>query len=259
VSPSLPLFANLRRYTLAVVAAAETAANHAGVMQTTVPPNGEASEVEAGATLTIERNQMTALPEGWTLSQMKAEQPTGTYGEFKHEIINEAARPLNMPFNIAAGNSSGYNYSSGRLDHQTYFKSVGIEQDDLEIEALDRIFDAWIAEAILIEGYLPQAARAVGMEFDHEWFWDGVGQLDEVKSATAQEKRLANLTSTLADEYAREGKDWETAVEQIAREDKKLSDLGITRQRAAPAQQPAAVPAGTEPDDDEELDDNAYN
>jgi hypothetical protein len=37
---------------------------------------------------------------------MKSEQP-----EFKKEILNEIARCLNMPFNVAAGNSSGYNYA----------------------------------------------------------------------------------------------------------------------------------------------------
>ena len=29
-----------------------------------------------------------------------------------------------MPFNVAAGNSSGYNYASGRLDWQTYFRAL---------------------------------------------------------------------------------------------------------------------------------------
>ena len=43
---------------------------------------------------------------------------------FKKEILNEIARCLGMPYNISAGNSSGYNYASGRLDHQTYFKAV---------------------------------------------------------------------------------------------------------------------------------------
>ncbi len=55
---------------------------------------------------------------GWKIGQVRAEQPTTAYGDFKHEIINEIARPLQMPFNVAAGNSSGYNYVSGRLDHQ---------------------------------------------------------------------------------------------------------------------------------------------
>jgi hypothetical protein len=38
-----------------------------------------------------------------------------------------------MPFNVAAGNSSGYNYASGRLDHQTYFKAIRVEQAQLEV------------------------------------------------------------------------------------------------------------------------------
>ena len=49
------------------------------------------------------------------------QKPSTTYAEFKKELLNEIARCLNMPFNVAAGNSSGYNYASGRLDHQTYF------------------------------------------------------------------------------------------------------------------------------------------
>jgi capsid protein len=54
--------------------------------------------------------------------------PATTYAEFKKEVLNEIARCLNMPFNVAAGNSSGYNYASGRLDHQTYFKAIRVEQ-----------------------------------------------------------------------------------------------------------------------------------
>ena len=45
-----------------------------------------------------------------------------------------------MPFNIAACNSSGYNYSSGRLDHQTYYKSIRVEQAHLGTVVLDRIW-----------------------------------------------------------------------------------------------------------------------
>ena len=44
ITPALPLFAQLRRFTLAVLAAAETAADFAGVLQTDAPPNGEAED-----------------------------------------------------------------------------------------------------------------------------------------------------------------------------------------------------------------------
>ncbi len=57
-----------------------------------------------------------------------------------------------MPFNVAPGNSSGYNYASGRLDHQTYFKSIRVEQSQITRTVLVRILHAWLREAILIEG-----------------------------------------------------------------------------------------------------------
>lgn len=229
IASSLPLFAQLRRYTLAVVAAAETAADHAGVMETSAPanPDEDTPSVEVGATMQIESRMLTALPEGWKLSQMKAEQPTNTYPDFKNEIINESARPLNMPFNIAACNSSKYNYSSGRLDHQVYFKSIDIEQSDIEIEIMDRILEEWLDEAALIEGYLPQAARKANIELPHQWFWDGVGHVDPQKDANAQETRLRNHTTTLAEEYAKDGRDWEPAIRQRAKELKLMQDLGV--------------------------------
>ena len=60
---------------------------------------------------------LLTMPEGWDATQFKPEQPTSSYKEFKGEILNEMGRCLNAPFNVIAGNSSGYNYSSGRLDH----------------------------------------------------------------------------------------------------------------------------------------------
>jgi len=51
-----------------------------------------------------------------------------------------------MPYNVAAGNSGGYNYASGRLDHQTYFKSIRVDQAFMASKVLDRILAAWLWE-----------------------------------------------------------------------------------------------------------------
>ena len=150
ITPALPLFAQLRRYTLAVIAAAETAADFAAVLFTDAPANGEAQALEPMDVVDLEKRMATVLPDGWKLGQIKAEQPGTTYSEFKREILNEIARCLNLPFNIAAGNSSGYNYASGRLDHQTYYKSIRVEQTHLGEAVLDRIFAAWLNEAQLL-------------------------------------------------------------------------------------------------------------
>ncbi|MCC7409014.1 MAG: phage portal protein [Phycisphaeraceae bacterium] len=252
ITPALPLFAQLRRYTLAVIAAAETAADFAAVLYTDAPANGEAESVEPMDIVELERRMATVLPGGWKLGQVTAEQPATTYGEFKREILNEIARCLNMPFNVAAGNSSGYNYASGRLDHQTYFKSIRVEQSHLESVVLDRILTAWMAEAVLAEGLLPQRLRMVGARFPHQWFWDGHEHVDPAKEANAQATRLTSHTTTLAAEYARQGKDWETELRQRAKEAALMKELGLTAPEAAQAA--PQTPAQDDKDDRDDQD-----
>jgi capsid protein len=134
---------------------------------------------------------------------------------------------MNMPFNVAAGNSSGYNYASGRLDHQTYFKSIRVEQSQMARIVLDRVLRAWLREAVLIEGYLPNSLRMLNSTFEHQWFWDGHEHVDPAKEANAQKVRLANHTTTLANEYARQGRDWETELKQRAKELTLMRELGL--------------------------------
>jgi lambda family phage portal protein len=233
LTPALPLFAQLRRYTLAVIAAAETAANFAGILYTDAPANGEADAAEPFEPIQLESRALVTMPGGWKMSQLEAQQPTTTYREFKNEILNEIARCLNMPFNVAAGNSSGYNYASGRLDHQTYFKSLRVEQSQIERIVLDRVLAAWFDEAVLIPGLLPAGVGLIG-DWPHQWFWDGQEHVDPAKEATAQATRLANHTTTLAYEFARQGRDWEEAIRQRAVELALMNELGL-----APAANPA--------------------
>ena len=49
ITPALPLFAQLRRFTLAVLAAAETAAEFAGILYTDAPANHESSSIACQA------------------------------------------------------------------------------------------------------------------------------------------------------------------------------------------------------------------
>jgi lambda family phage portal protein len=243
ILPALPLFAQLRRYTLAVIAAAESAANIAIFMKTNAPAGGEAAEVEPMATMEFEPNMAVFGPEGWEPSQIRAEQPATTYREFKAEILNEIARCLNMPFNVAACNSSGYNYASGRLDHQTYFKSIRVDQAQVETGVLDRILDAWMAEAVKVFGL-----GSVDV-WPHQWFWDGHEHVDPAKEANAQATRLGSHTTTLAAEYARQGKDWETELRQRAKEVALMKELGLTLAEAQPKPPQPQVDEETDSED----------
>jgi capsid protein len=150
ITSSLSLYAMLRRYTLAVLGSAEQAALPSGVIYSDAPADAESAVVEPMDEVEMERGTWLTMPYGWKIGQLRAEQPTTVYGDFKSQVINEIARPLNMPYNIAAGNSSGYNYASGRLDHQAFFKAIRIDQNYLGDVVLDRILRAWLDEAVLI-------------------------------------------------------------------------------------------------------------
>jgi lambda family phage portal protein len=242
LTPALPIFAQLRRFTSAVLEAAETAANISGTLETDSPPNGEAEAVEPMDTIELERNMLLTLPGGWNMKQVKPEQPATTYVEFVREKLGEAARCLNMPRNIALCDSSAYNYASGRLDHQTYFKSIRVEQTHLEDVVLDRIFEAWMREAVRVAGLLPLSLQ-VADDYAHQWFWDGMEHVDPAKEASAQAQRLASNTTTLASEYAKEGKDWETEIRQRAKEVALMKELGLPLAEAAPSKaQPTEEP-----------------
>ena len=66
------------------------------------------------------------------------------------------------------------------------------------------------------------------------WFWDGQEHVDPQKEANAQAVRLQSRTTTLAAEYARQGKDWETELRQIAREKELMDELGISIEKEEP-------------------------
>ena len=77
-------------------------------------------------------------------------------------------------------------------------------------------------------GCAPARFRADGFRtLNHQWFWDGQEHVDPSKEATAQATRLANNTTTLAYEYARQGKDWEAELRQRAKEMALMKELGL--------------------------------
>lgn len=233
ITPALELFALRRRYTLATTEAAEHISNIVGIMQTDAPADGDSDEVyddeSAFDTVDFARGQIMTLPYGYKYTQADAKHPTATFVQFQHELIGQIARCLNMPFNIAAANSSGYNYASGRLDHQGWAKTIEVERSDMVSTVLNPIFWAWFNEATLVRGYLPEKARthSYRKSLDLFWYFDGAGHVDPVKEAEGQSRRLGNGTTTLAIEAAREGRDWKEVAKQRAEEQKFYADLGM--------------------------------
>lgn len=233
VTPALPLFAQLRRYTLAVITAAETAADLAAVLSTQAnafdSETDGVDDIDPFEQVQIDRGMMVSLPKGWQMSQFKPEQPMTTYEQFRNAILNEIARCVHMPSNKARADSSSYNYSSGRLDHQTYYEAIAVERSQWEVECLDRVFEWWLDEAFQLEGYLP--ALPPMDEIPHVWRWPPNKDVDPNDQADAAIKLINAGLKTRQAYLVEQDIDPETHNQQLAAE-------GWVDPNQAPAQAP---------------------
>lgn len=227
-TPSLPLFAQLRRYTLAVLMAAEAASEIAAFIQTNMPPSGVADTDNTDVMDLFEfvRGMVLTLPEGWTVGQLNPGTPTTGYGEFADRILREIARCLDMPWGLASGDSSQYNYASGRLDIQVYVRRIQCRRRALE-RLLNRIFQAWFEEARSVKGYLQLEGLPPFAEWRWAWHWDGFGHVDPTKEASALQTLLESNAISLTEWCAINGRDFEEVAAQIAKDKAKLEKLGL--------------------------------
>ncbi len=228
VTTALPLFAMLRRYTLATILAAETAADFAIVLKTMLNAfdSDGRNPLDPFDVTDIDRGMMATLPYGYEAQQMKAEQPTTTYETFRNAILQEIARCLSIPTNKARGDSSGYNNSSSRLDHQIYYHAIDVERNRWEAECLDRIFEWWLDEALLA---VPRW-RAMLPPMDdlpHRWTWRPAVSVNPKQDAEAA--ILLRDAGLLTEEEYFESRQLDPDYQwrQVRRETLRRQELGI--------------------------------
>lgn len=214
MTPTMQLFADLRRYSASVLAAAETAANISAIGRSIAPPDTTSEGAPVPwEEVDIPRRSMLMLPDGYDITQLRAEQPTTTYSMFIEEKLGEAGRPFSMPLNIAMAKSAGYNFSSAKLDFAMFDKAIGIDQFRVEEDVCEPTLEQWFNEARMIAGYLPD-----GLDFSdglppHEWFWDGQEQLDPRENGS-RATAIQYGIDTIPRIFAKKGLDYE--VEQSA-------------------------------------------
>lgn len=256
LASALPVGSQTRRYALAVLSSAEYAASVNALLETDAPPpdpdadDEDTPDREANdwSESNFTRDTLMMLPAGVKAKQLKAEQPIDKYGDFVNSKRAELGRPVGAPANMVTGDSSRFNFASGKLDHLPYQGGVWIERQRLRERVLDRIFLAWYQEARTV-GLIPDNLPAVN-EWGWDWGYDGFAQIDPAKDTAAAEKRLALNVSTLADECAENGRNWRDVLHQRAKEQAYAKKLGLL----PPPPPPPGTTATTapEPDDEEE-------
>jgi len=222
LTASLPLCALLRRYTLAVVLAAETAADFAAVLESEAPPNMDSYGTEDSPfdTFPIDKGLFTTLPWGYSLSQIKSEQPVTHYDEFVNALIKEIIHPILVPFNYHSGSSSNSNMASASVDVDVYKRSQHAERLSAEANVIDEDAWQWWQEGSYISGYLGEGDLSEFMYKlpDHSWRWDQVAQdhSDPVKVANAlkimHDKKFVTDRDVQEGRFNRSLEDWQEDI-----------------------------------------------
>jgi lambda family phage portal protein len=162
-----------------------------------------------------------------------AARPAGGFGPFMNTFLRYMAAGTGQTYMQVSQDWSGTNYSSGRMALLDVVRSVTGKRSRFcgTIKAAQVL--CFLEEAF-DRGYLKAPAGAPDFHDAPEayarcrWIGPGAGVIDPVKEAQAAQMRLDNLTSTLETECLAQGMDWEEVIEQRAREQDRMSELGVT-------------------------------
>ena len=236
LASSISVFNDLRRFSNATLAAAEAAAELSFIIKTDLTSIDEdgnriATAIEPGTFLEAARGGGMALPEGWDLKQLQAANPSSNYPQYLESKIREAARCLDMPLMVALSDSSNANYSSSRADRQTWGRKIDADRVEMVQEILSPLYSWWCE--------YDRAAHPADYAYDAtpQWQWQPWLSIDPVKDDNAARIRLESGTTTLRDECAVRGLDWEAVLYQRAREKELAQQLGLNVREPATQQQ----------------------
>ena len=133
-------------------------------------------------------------------------QPTEEPAAFRRHVSFSSATltgigaGVGQPRNIISNDSSDYNYASGRLDHQTFFRYVETIQQRL-IYILDEIFD-YFTETSNDPGINPEFVGTI----KKEWYFAELQHVDPLKEADASIKLLNARLLTRKEYFAKYSK-----------------------------------------------------
>lgn len=215
---------------------------------------------KAGWNVNLQGASVIPLFPGDKLNAFTPTRPNSAYSAFIEAVLRYISTGLNMPYELLMKDFSKTNYSSARaalLEAWRYFLAA---RQWLATYWCSPIYGLWLEEAVRrgeVEApdfYTNRAAYCRAA-----WIGPGRGWVDPMKEAQASGERMRNTVSTLEQECAEQGLDWEEVMEQRAEESRRAEMLGVPDPHAAPAAVQSApgggAPATADPEDPEDPED----
>ena len=204
IASALPSIAMLRAYTIAMLAKMENSASVAGVLK----PDPSVIDADSLADppfseFSMPQRSWVTLPSGYSMEQYQLQNPTDSQQSFAMSVKIEAARCILATRNVVLGDSSSYNYSSARLDMQSYDRAIEVQREEIVNVILDKIFRQWWLEMHPTED-VPA----------HDWFFEAREYINPSQEANAEKTRLETGTVSYQALCAEHGRDWQSVMRQ---------------------------------------------
>jgi lambda family phage portal protein len=154
--------------------------------------------------------------------------PNPAFGQFLENAFRIIAVALDMPYELLLKDFSKTNYSSARASMLEAWRAFYRRRDRFAAGFMDPVYWLFLEEqanAGLIDAPdLYENRRAYSA---CRWVGPGKGWVDPVKEAQAAILRIRSGLSTLEDECAEQGRYWIEVLEQLAREQDVIAELGL--------------------------------
>ncbi|MFN3577250.1 MAG: phage portal protein, partial [Tabrizicola sp.] len=146
---------------------------------------------------------------------------TGGYGEYKRASLHTIAAGFRVPYELLTGDLSQVNYSSIRAGLVEFRRMIDAVQWQLFIPMFCAPVWRWFTEAAWAAGRIPTPDVPV------EWSPPKFEAVDPQKDAMADLLAIRSGTMTLAEAIARQGRNPDAVLAEIAATNAKLDELGL--------------------------------
>jgi len=243
LAPVIEILKQLGRYTDSEVAAAVVSSfftvfiksesqDGLGVMQPQTETGGKASDKDyklaSAAILDLNPNE--------SIETANPGRPNQSFDPFVLAVMRQVGVALELPFELLVKHFTA-SYSAARaalLEAWRYFKG---RRKWLADNLCRPVYELWMTEAvasgrIAAPGFLTGDSLIRQAYLGSEWTGQAPGQIDEKKEVEAAEKRIDLTLTTHSEETAAlTGGDWDQKFPQRAKEQRKIIDAGLDRDK----------------------------
>ncbi|MBL8518195.1 MAG: phage portal protein [Betaproteobacteria bacterium] len=202
--------------------------------------------------LPMEGGTILPLMLGEKVSSFNPSRPNTAYEPFMNAMGRYMAAGLNMPFELFMKDFSQSNYSSARAALLEGWRFFTGRRQHLALYFYQPVYELFLEEMV-------DAGKIDAPDFYENkwaycrarWVGPGRGWIDPLKEAEAAGMRMELKLSSLEDECAEQGKDWQEVLEQIAAEREYAETLGVDLGQAFGARAPQPAPQPDRESDEE--------